>query len=257
MNGLRKSIRSMAVLLSLACAVTVSGCQRENNPSGGLVSESMEVSSLVLDSEVGSQTSSEEPPVTSAEESQSSSAMSSMVSTSTAQADPSSISEDAPSQVESSQSGESITEIPTIPFTVRACYDFGGYHPSSDASAQVITSMAELKEKFGYSEAIKLYNDSFFHDHVIIKMVQQHRSASYRERIDSITRSDQKLIIDYTLLQPTELLDAGTSHSIWLDVSKSDTEGITEVVLQPHVKKLEEYSDLKAENPLKLDWEQE
>ena len=249
MTKISKSIRCVAVLLSLACAVTVSGCQRENNPSGGLVSESMEVSSLVLDSEVGSQPLSEEP--------QSNSTVSSMVSTSTAQADPSSISEDAPSQVESSQSGESITEIPTIPFTVRACYDFGGYHPSSDASAQVITSMAELKEKFGYSEAIKLYNDSFFHDHVIIKMVQQHRSASYRERIDSITRSDQKLIIDYTLLQPTELLDAGTSHSIWLDVSKSDTEGITEVVLQPHVKKLEEYSDLKAENPLKLDWEQE
>ena len=185
MTKISKSIRCVAVLLSLACAVTVSGCQRENNPSGGLVSESMEVSSLVLDSEVGSQTSSEEPPVTSAEESQSSSAMSSMVSTSTAQADPSSISEDVPSQVESSQSDEKITILLNWENYSNYYQDIQGVHHWHDSDsvtepfdAKLIHNTTELGEykdllnegKEGNAFSFE-YTDKFFENHALILMI--------------------------------------------------------------------------------------
>ena len=249
MNGLRKSIRSMAVLLSLACAVTVSGCQRENNPSGGLVSESMEVSSLVLDSEVGSQTSSEEPPVTSAEESQSSSAVSSMVSTSTTQADPSSISEDAPSQVESSQSDSSTLESAMIPFVLSEYRDVGGggYWYGTDSHAQIIIDREDYRDKIGQGSLNERYNDAYFETRALVYVMLYHLSCSSRDRVNTITRSNQRLTIDYTTFTPMIYETAGGCFRVLLEVSKSDIDGITTIDLKQHEAQWEE-----ATNPWEL-----
>ena len=255
MNGLRKSIRSMAVLLSLACAVTVSGCQRENNPSGGLVSESMEVSSLVLDSEVGSQTSSEEPPVTSAEESQSSSAVSSMVSTSTTQADPSSISEDAPSQVESSQSDEKITILLNWENYSNYYQDIQGVHHWHDSDsvtepfdAKLIHNTTELGEykdllnegKEGNAFSFE-YTDKFFENHALILMITDYNCVSYDE-INFIGRSNHQLIIDYYTIKDLDTKPSGVKRIAAIPVDKKDIAGVTEIVPQQHVETLSEGS---------------
>ena len=247
MTKISKSIRCVAVLLSLACAVTVSGCRRENNPSGGLVSESIEVSSLVLDSEVGSQPLSEEP--------QSNSTVSSMVSTSTAQADPSSISEDVPSQVESSQSDEKITILLNWENYSNYYQDIQGVHHWHDSDsvtepfdAKLIHNTTELGEykdllnegKEGNAFSFE-YTDKFFENHALILMITDYNCVSYDE-INFIGRSNHQLIIDYYTIKDLDTKPSGVKRIAAIPVDKKDIAGVTEIVPQQHVETLSEGS---------------
>ena len=120
------------------------------------------------------------------------------------------------------------------------------------ATIVVIRSVAELKafyeqeNEYDAPENYGKYNDAFFEEHAIVFVGQQLPSGSYRTRINYLTRSDNRLIVDYSTLLPPKSATVITNVVIWqrlLEVSKADLEGVTEIVPQYHEIQLAENED--------------
>ena len=142
-------------------------------------------------------------------------------------------------------------ETPTIPFVVgeRVGYWNSDQWQPYKATIVVIRSMAELKalyeqkNEYDAPDNYGKYNDAFFEEHAIVFVGQQLPSGSYRTRINYLTRSDNRLIVDYSTLLPPKSATVITNVAIWqklLEVSKADLEGVTEIVPQYHEIQLSE-----------------
>lgn len=82
------------------------------------------------------------------------------------------------------------------------------------------------------------YTDKYFEDKALIVM-SRCGSSSYMYRIDSITKSDGVLGVNYTLLVPKSgTVDAIVVNSrLYIEVAKADIEGITDIVVYNKVER--------------------
>lgn len=112
------------------------------------------------------------------------------------------------------------------------------YDKAPDFSAQVIRSMEELQEKCradGQSpDYIQKYNDHYFNSNAIIFIVRKHNSGSIRDRVNSISKQGNQLIINYTTLSPTIKTGDLACWRILLEVKKLDISNVAQISGQQH-----------------------
>lgn len=77
-------------------------------------------------------------------------------------------------------------------------------------------------------------------------MSQNHTSGSMRDQINFLTRSGDRLTIDYTTISPFFQTADMAGWRIILEVRKEDVEGITEIVPQQHEERLGEGEEMDA-----------
>lgn len=260
MNKACVFLRCMAGMISLSCLLAAGSCQRQDAPSAGLSSVNTDVSQM--DSLVSEQpqVSSEAPAVTSVENLVSEEdAVSSAVSV--AASESSSSNGEVSSLVEPSHTESDTAETTaSIPFS--AVYkSVGAYRPIGEeerrgpdySSATLVTSMAELIEVYEQErwyepypddyDYTRQYNEAFFTEKALIVIVRNYSHSSDKTRIDTVTRANQKLIVDYTTIIPVIREDAEASWRILVEVSKEDIGEISDVVLQQHVEKMDWLSE--------------
>ena len=243
MNPRYKSIRYTALLLSFFCLFAFVGCQKQSTQPNAPTGENSDVSSVVVSSFPSSQ----------APESEATPSMEESPASSQETPSPSSQAEQPASQPVASESSQ--PEMPTIPFTIGEGSIFWKNPDPAQASnvkIVIIRSMAELRNLFeqenGYDapESYEKYDDAFFEEYTIVFIGQQFGSGSYRTRVNHLTRSGNRLIVDYSTLLPPKSATAITNVVIWqklLEVSKADLEGVTEIVPQYHEIQLTENED--------------
>ncbi len=232
----------LALAVSLACAVSLVGCQRQAQPSGDLTQPDSSASQLVESASSLTESAASQPPSSSdsGETSQSSSqeaegaGSSQTVDSSSSQQ----ASSEAASQPSSSQEAASESQTPSIPFTLVEYFDAGGVFHSPDdplhmsSQAQIITEPSGLEGCDIQNK--ERYDDAFFNESALLYLELPYGHIGSHERVNRLIPSGQQLIVDYTTFHPSIVADACTTNVILLEVSKSDLKGITQVVLQAH-----------------------
>ena len=227
-----KVMRFAAALISLVSLLALSSCQKQPvDRNDG--SDSTPIASSVSDPDA--QASIELPSVV-GENPESSNGVDSTQTSS------------QPSEMSSTQSSGSLVSISAndsqsessmVPFTLGKYLQIpaGGTYTEADSYARLINSMNELDDAIDgkWSGAHEQYNDAFFEDHAIVFMVTYHKSNSYQNRVDAITRSGRQLMVEYTTLHPMICEDVSGCFWTLLEIDKSDAAGITETVLKPHI----------------------
>ncbi|HOB36704.1 MAG: hypothetical protein GX172_04315 [Clostridiales bacterium] len=124
-----------------------------------------------------------------------------------------------------------------VPFNHTVMYYKSGTGSAikSDFDARIIRSYSELTQfynsdkDFG-SSYIAGYDDDFFEENAIVLICLTRSSGSFRDRINSLSRENGRLTIDYTTLI-TYFFTADMKYwRVLIKVKKSDVEGITEIV---------------------------
>ena len=236
MSCKRNIWKVLALALSLACAVSLVGCQRQAQPSGGLTQPdsavspagSEELTSSLTESGISQPLSSSDSGETSqppSQEAEGAGSSQAVVSSSGQQA-----SSEAASQPSSSQEAASESQTPSIPFTLVEYRRTHGDFFSSETNTRIITEPSGLEGCDTQNK--ERYDDAFFHDHALLYLKIIHANTGPRERVNRLIPSGQQLIVDYTVFHPMIVAEGSSANIILLEVSKSDLEGITQVVLQ-------------------------
>ena len=234
-----KWFRSIALILSIICLLSIVGCKRQSDPT----IESSDVSSVTA--EIESLISSEEVVPSESQEPVSSelSTVSEPEQVTSSQPEPSSITETPSSQAESSE-----PELPAIPFTVGYQERFLGVPVGSNFQnrfeAIIIRSEEELNQKFnieamsGEKKAFFEQCDAaYFEENAVLWIQLLHGSWSERTvTVDPVTRSgDQLFVRMYYDVPEGTVFDEATvmsTEDIFISIKQADVEGITEVIGQ-------------------------
>jgi hypothetical protein len=126
-----------------------------------------------------------------------------------------------------------------VPFNHTVMYYKSGTGSAikSDFDARIIRSYSELTQfynsdkDFG-SSYIAGYDDDFFEENAIVLICLTRSSGSFRDRINSLSRENGRLTIDYTTLKTYFFTDDMKYWRVLIKVKKNDVAGITEIVPQ-------------------------
>ena len=238
-----KKWRVLALVVSLACAVSLVGCQRQAQPSGGLTQPdsavspagSEELTSSLTESGISQPLSSSDSGETSqpsSQEAEGAGSSQAVVPSSSQQA-----SSEAASQPSSSEETASESQTPSIPFTLLdygSTNIYGGVYSNvtwrESGFEKIITEPSDLENRAIQNK--ERYDDAFFDEHALLYLEIHYYSIGARERVNRLIPSGEQLIVDYTVFVPSMLSEAPGVNVILLEVSKSDLEGITQVVMQ-------------------------
>lgn len=151
----------------------------------------------------------------------------------------------------------------SVPFALGGIISTGvpDYPYSGDFLAVVIQSVGELEETFPYHiEESQLdpdpsffpvrlketyrqkYVQEFFEEHALVVCEMFHPSSvDIYDQVNLLTRSEDRLTVDYTTITPGVISPACGGRVIFLEVKKADVEGITEIVPEQHKKPLKSW----------------
>ena len=151
----------------------------------------------------------------------------------------------------------------SVPFALGGIISTGvpDYPYSGDFLAVVIQSVGELEETFPYDiEESQLdpdpsffpvrlketyrqkYAQEFFEEHALVVCEMFHPSSiDIYDQVNRLTRSEDRLTVDYTTITPGVISPACGGRVIFLEVKKADVEGSTEIVPEQHKKPLKSW----------------
>ena len=153
---------------------------------------------------------------------------------------PSPSSQAAPQSSESAASEPSQPETSTIPFsrglpTEQEC---DSKNVTTSFDVKIIQNTQEVQKYKDDLREESRYTEEFFDKYALILLFTDHIYSHHYDEINFISKSNQQLIVDYTVVQYYGSTPKGVKRIIPLQVKKSDMQGITEIVPQAHEMKL-------------------
>lgn len=137
-------------------------------------------------------------------------------------------------------SSKDLSQLSDIPFTLGVYKNIysKSYNSAPDFNAQVIRSMEELQAKYRAEgqtiDYIQKYNNYYFDNNAIVFIVRKHNSGSVRDKVNSISKYGNQLLVDYTTLSPTIKTGDLACWRILLEVKKSDVANVTQIIGKQH-----------------------
>ena len=242
MNKAGVILRCIAGTISLACLLAANGCQRQEAPTAELSSVNTDVSEMdSVVSEAQPQASSEMSVATSQEGAEGSDDHASP-SESALESQTNLMSTE--SKVASQVDTDTVSTIDFIQCeTTGHWLDFDSILNPFDAvivqnteefQASVVISDKEIES----NDLLLKYDSSFFQNHALILMTTEYSYCNCRDVINSITRVNDQLTIDYT---HERNVNAPLGQEQWvrrvtiLQVDKSDIIGVSEISPKQHL----------------------